>query len=81
MEVQLKEYYLFDCPVCQKNQAMRPGIAMAMGMFDFGSGNCLQCGTRLHLSLDETAENCSAEPYQDYMERIRDKTGKNGIVI
>lgn len=57
----LKKRYPFTCPACGNEQEAAPSLFMQTFQANVGGGSCLECSTRLYLSIDEKNEGMVAE--------------------
>lgn len=65
----LKEYPL-TCPFCKTKQKAEPSILMKLRT-NSGHACCANCDEFLHLQISESGDFLTAEPWEDYVERIR----------
>lgn len=72
---ELKEAYPFDCANCGHSQMAAPSIFMSGFGMNVGGGNCMNCGTALHLEIapenDRMISKDRAEWVIEETERLR----------
>lgn len=67
--------YPVICPSCKKTIYVCKSIFHELGMNEFGGGNCIHCGTHLHLSFAVETQSMKARLYTDWaMKREVTKT-------
>lgn len=63
-----KKRYSIKCPYCGRKQCCSKSIFHLMGIYDFGSGNCLSCNKLMQIIYDPKTDAMKTREWEKFME-------------